>query len=85
MPSDTARRTGELHRGVTEEISVLLLRRRMTAQDLARKLGWSQSAMSRRMVGDQPFDLDELQRIAELFGVTIADLLPRDQREVTLR
>ena len=80
MASDTARRAGELHRGVAEEIGVLLFRRRMTALDLARRLGLSQSAMSRRMVGDQPFDLDEIQRIAEALGVPVVDLLPRSAR-----
>lgn len=69
---------------MAEEIGVLMLRRRMKgAVELAEKIGMSQSAMSRRMVGDQAFDLDELDRIAEALGVGIVDLLPRDRRNPT--
>lgn len=80
MAQDTDRRASELSRGVAEEIGVLLIRRRIKAFELAAKVGLSQSAMSRRMVGDHPFDLDEIARIAEVLGVGIVDLLPREQR-----
>lgn len=83
MAQDTDRRASELSRGVAEEIGVLLIRRRIKAFELAAKVGLSQSAMSRRMVGDQPFDLDELAKIADVLGVTIADLLPASARRFT--
>lgn len=79
MPPDT-RRASLLHQAIALEIDVLLTRRRMTALDLARKVGMSQSAMSRRMVGDQPFDTDELERIADVLEVDPHDLLPPRRR-----
>lgn len=81
MATETARRAGELNRSIADEIGVILLRRRMTALELARRIGMSQSAMSRRMVGDQAFDVNELQRIAEVLDVGVIDLLPRAERE----
>lgn len=79
--SGTARRAGELHQAVADEIRILLLRRRMKgANELAEKIGMSQSAMSRRMVGEQPFDLDDLVRIADALDVKVVDLVGRAEK-----
>lgn len=71
--SETRRRRAE----VAEEIQVLLLRRKSNPTQLAKRLGWSQSYISRRIVGDSPFDLDDLYAIAAALDVPITDLFPR--------
>lgn len=71
----------QLRHGVAEEVRVLLARRRLSAARLAQQLGWSQPYMARRMAGTQPFDVDDLEAIADALGVGIVDLLPRDRRE----
>lgn len=69
--------------GVATEIRAMLARRRISAAELARRLGVTQSYVARRMIGVQPIDLDELERIASILGVTVVDLIPRDRRETT--
>ena len=73
--------TTKLRHGVAEEVRVLLARRRMSATKLAQQLGWSQPYIARRMTGSQPFDVDDLEQIADALGVGIVDLLPRDRRQ----
>lgn len=60
---------------VAAEVRALMGRHRVSQTGLASVLGMSQSAMSRRLNGEQPFDLDELVKVARYFGVTLAGLL----------
>lgn len=62
---------------VAEEIRVLLTRRRMSGRKLAEALGVSQSAMSARLTGVTPIDLNDLEKIAAILNVEVLDLLPR--------
>lgn len=71
----------KLRHGIAEEVRVLLARKRMSATKLAHELGWTQQYMSRRMVGDQAFDADDMERMAEALEVGVIDLLPRAERE----
>ncbi len=64
-----------IHERATEEIRVMLARRRMSAADLARRIGTKPQVLSRRMTGDVAFDLDELQMIARELGVSVTELL----------
>ena len=66
-----------LRAAVAEEIQILLLRRKSNPTQLAKRLGWSQSYMSRRIVGDSAFDVDDLERIAAALDVPITELFPR--------
>ncbi len=50
-------------------------RRRATQADLAEALGKSQPYVSRRLSGEVPFDIDDLYRLADYFGVEVTDLL----------
>lgn len=50
-------------------------RRRVTQKRLAQMLGMSQAAVSDRQRGHTPWSLAELDQVADLFGVTVADLL----------
>ncbi|GAB3125752.1 helix-turn-helix domain-containing protein [Glaciibacter psychrotolerans] len=42
---------------------------------LAREIGMTQSTMSRRTNGEMPFDVDELGRIARVFGISLVELI----------
>lgn len=50
-------------------------RRRMSAVQLGRSIGKSQSYMSRRLTGETAFDLDDLEAIARALNVAVPDLL----------
>ncbi|MFF2453807.1 helix-turn-helix domain-containing protein [Isoptericola sp. NPDC058082] len=50
-------------------------RRGMLQQDLAMALGHSRSANSARYTGQVPWSLDEIGRIAVLYGCRVSDLL----------
>lgn len=43
---------------------------------LARVLGSSQRAVSRRLTGEVPFDVDELAVVAENLNVRVTELVP---------
>lgn len=65
------------------ELRALLARRRVSASELARQLGWKQSYIARRIDGRVALDLDDLQAIARVLEVTVLDLLPRSVRGTT--
>jgi transcriptional regulator with XRE-family HTH domain len=68
---------GRLRVRTAEEIRVLLARRRISAAELARRTGMKQSTLARRMTGETAFDLDDLELIADVLGVTVTELLPQ--------
>lgn len=68
--------TRPLTEQVAEEIRVAMVRRRVTGAKLARELGVSAAWVSYRLTGTQPIDLNDLQRIAAVLGVTPASLIP---------
>lgn len=72
---------------VAGELRATLARKRISAAELARRLGWSQSYTARRVDGRNAIDMDDLQRIAEVLEVEPADLLPTrvEQGEGRLR
>lgn len=49
---------------------------RVSQTELARALDMGQSSLSRRLAGDQPFDVDELEKIADYFDVPVTSLMP---------
>lgn len=59
----------------------MMLRKRITGAVLAERIGRSAAYMSRRLTGETALDLDDLFRIADVLGVRVVDLLPRDQRD----
>lgn len=69
--------TPALSSRVAEEIRALLARRRVSGRKLAEALGFSQSAMSARLTGATPIDLNDLERIAGFLNVEVTELLPR--------
>jgi transcriptional regulator with XRE-family HTH domain len=64
--------SGKLRSEVAEEVRVLLARRKLSAVKLAQQLGMSQGYLSRRLNAVQPFDMDDLERIADALGVPVS-------------
>jgi transcriptional regulator with XRE-family HTH domain len=60
---------------VAEEIRALLGRRRMSGGALAAAIGKSEMYVSRRLRGETPFDIDDLDAIATALGVEPGKLL----------
>ena len=76
MSDETAAGT-PLRERVAEEVRVELARERMSATQLAKRMGVSQAYIWRRLSAETAFDLDDLERIGVLLGVEPADLLGR--------
>jgi predicted transcriptional regulator len=53
-----------------------MARRQVRQLQLASHLGLSQTAVSNRLAGTVPFDINELTATAQLLQVSIADLIP---------
>lgn len=66
--------TLSLQERVAEEVRALLARRRMSAHQTAVALGWTDMYMSRRLNSRAPFDLNDLEAIAGLLQVPVAEL-----------
>lgn len=74
--SSTATAT-PLREQVATEVRRELAAARMTPTELARRLGVSQTTVWRRISGQVAFDVDDLQKIADILGVPVGRLLPR--------
>lgn len=71
----SAARGDRLQERVTEEIRVVLARRKMSQAELARRIGENPKNFSRRMTGEVGLSLDQLQDIAEVLQVPVTSLL----------
>lgn len=60
---------------VAAELRAHLARQRLSGRALAKMLGENQTWVSRRLAGHVPLDTDDLQRIAEVLGLTPMELL----------
>lgn len=68
---------------LVEEVRVHAARKRITQATIAKHLEISASAMSRRMLGEAEFTVDEVYRMADLFGVSASALLPAEHSEAS--
>ena len=66
---------------VAENVRAEMARRRVSQKDLADALGLTQPPISRRFHGLVPFDVAELEIVARVLGVTIADLTTVRERQ----
>jgi transcriptional regulator with XRE-family HTH domain len=67
--------TESLSDAVAGEIRAEQARQRKTQEDLAQCLGITPQAVSRKLAGERPLRLDEVQRLADYFGVPITSLI----------
>ena len=59
---------------VAENVRALMARTKAKQADLANALGMTQGAVSKKVNGDRPFTLDEIDHVARLFGVPVGSL-----------
>lgn len=64
----------------TQDLAAIGIRYRLFARQLSQrwlsdKLGWSVAKLQRRLQGAPTFKLDEIDRIAGIFGLTVGELL----------
>lgn len=70
----------EPHKLVAAEVRAEMARQRMSQSRLAELLGVAQQTISRRIVGEVPFDVSELARVAELLNVPMTQFLGSVER-----
>ncbi|MBK9181437.1 MAG: helix-turn-helix transcriptional regulator [Acidimicrobiales bacterium] len=61
---------------VAAEVRATMARQQVTQVMLSHDMDRSQAFLSRRLTGEVAFDLDDLELIAGLLGVPVADLFP---------
>lgn len=64
--------------GAADEVASLLAEMGVSQRELARRLGWPQPRIQRRIAGDIPITVRDLERIADALGVPLSTLLPAD-------
>lgn len=65
----------QINEAVAEEVRAAMARKRINQTQLGRILGIGQSAISRRLSGEVPFDVVELHRVADATGMDLGLLL----------
>lgn len=72
------------HQRVADEVRGQLARHRITQTALAQdpRLRLSESAISRRLTGEIPFDVAELAAIAEILGVPMSTFVVDEPEQV---
>jgi transcriptional regulator with XRE-family HTH domain len=73
----------EPHQLVAAEVRAEMARQRMSQAGLAKLLGVAQQTVSRRLVGEVPFDVAELARIADLLGVPMTQFVRTTETAAT--
>jgi transcriptional regulator with XRE-family HTH domain len=58
------------------EIRAEIGRQQRSSASLARELGWSKMYLSRRLSGEMPLNLVDVERIADALHVPIRQLMP---------
>lgn len=61
---------------VAGELRATLARKRISAAELARRIGWTQTYMARRVDGRAAIDMDDLQAISEALDMPVTALFP---------
>ncbi len=74
--------TGRVKLGqrLAAEIRAEMARQMITQSELARRLGVIDMWLSRRLRGQQPLNVDELERIAEQLGISELEFMARATR-----
>lgn len=60
---------------VSAEIRAEMARQRLSQKEMARRLGWSRAALSRRLTGGTGWSINEADKVAELLGVELRMLV----------
>lgn len=57
-----------------------MARQQVSQQHIAAALGVSRQAVSRRITGEVPWDLSELEKVAAVLGVPVNSFMPTPER-----
>lgn len=57
-----------------------MARQGMKQRQLAEKLGLPQTSISKRLAGHIAWDVAELEKVADVLGVSVAQFLPTSER-----
>lgn len=68
-------RSAHINRVISHAVNVLLADRELSRAELGDALGYTQSTISRSMQGERQWSISDLMTMAELFDVSIAQLL----------
>ena len=74
LDSPSGRTVNEL---VGELVHGAMWRRKLSQTEFAKQLGITQSALSRKLHGNRPFDIEELLLIAVILELPITALIPK--------
>ncbi len=72
-----SRKTYTANEAVGIKVNELMFRNRVSRKKLGEVLGITGQGVSRKVLGQSSWTLDELYCIADYFSVTVPDLLPR--------
>jgi transcriptional regulator with XRE-family HTH domain len=61
---------------VAREVRAEMARQGVSQRELAERLGFAQSGLSKRLTGQLTFRAEEWERIAEILGVPVTQFLP---------
>lgn len=64
------------HEAVAAEVRAEMGRQRLTGRAIARRLGWSDFYISRRLRGEVPFNINELAALAAVLEVPVTAFIP---------
>jgi transcriptional regulator with XRE-family HTH domain len=67
--------TTNTSRNIAAHVSAALSTARIAQRDAASRTGIPITTLSRRLTGNSPFTVTELDLIAQLLGVTVSDLI----------
>lgn len=70
--------TASLNAFVSGEVRALLARRRISGRKAAMMLGWTAPYLSRRLIGEIPWNLTDLEAVAALLDVAPESFFPDD-------
>ena len=74
--------TGEFSRAILEEIAALRKKRFVTQEEMASVVGLTQPAVSMRLRGQYPWNTEELDALAPLWGIDAFQLIARARKHV---
>jgi len=82
VPRGSEPEPGAFARAVSEEIRLALARHRLSGNQLAVKIGRSQSYMSKRLRGESSFTANDVAQACEVMGEDLLRLLTRAVRSM---
>jgi ribosome-binding protein aMBF1 (putative translation factor) len=75
MPAHSARFRRMIQENVSREVRAEIGRRDLSKEGLAKALGWEPSKLRRRLSGQVPWSVDDVELIASVLDVPRAQLL----------